>query len=103
MHTPEAGKAENKKKKYEEKGNLISTIMAMTDAAKREALSPQQAAKSVRRGDKSWLMLVQKEEADGLGVIVKKPRVINAFLSFISAFMNQKRERDNFEAFQTVL
>ena len=42
--------------------------MAMTDAAKREALSPQQAAKSIRRGDKSWLMLVQKAEADGLGV-----------------------------------
>jgi hypothetical protein len=34
---------------------------------------------------------------------VKKPRVINAFMSFISAFMNQKRERENFEAFQTVL
>jgi hypothetical protein len=49
-------------------GDLISTIMAMTDAAKREALSPHQAAKSIRSGDKSWLMLVQKEEADGLGV-----------------------------------
>jgi hypothetical protein len=68
VHTPEAGKAGNKKKKYEEKGDFISTIMAMTDAAKREALSPQQAAKSIRRGDKSWLMLVQKEKADGLGV-----------------------------------
>jgi len=43
VHTPEAGKAENKKKKYEEKDDLIRTIMAMTDAAKREALSPQQA------------------------------------------------------------
>jgi hypothetical protein len=41
--------------------------MAMTDAAKREALLPQQAAQSIRRGDKSWLMLVQKEVADGLG------------------------------------
>jgi Spy/CpxP family protein refolding chaperone len=50
MHTPEARKAENRKKKYEKKGDLISTIMAMTDAAKREALSPQQAAKSIRRG-----------------------------------------------------
>jgi hypothetical protein len=47
--------------------------MAMTDAAKREALSPQQAAKSIRRGDKSWLMLEQKEEADGLGVFAAGP------------------------------
>jgi predicted ribosome quality control (RQC) complex YloA/Tae2 family protein len=55
VHTPKAGKAENKKKKYEEKGDLISTYMAMMDAAKREVLSSQQAVKSIRRGDKSWL------------------------------------------------
>ena len=36
-------------------------------------------------------------------VTVKKPRVINAFLSFRNAFLNQKREREHFEAFQTVL
>ena len=34
---------------------------------------------------------------------VKKPRVINAFLSFRNAFLNQKREREHFETFQTVL
>jgi hypothetical protein len=27
---------------------------------------------------------------------VKKPRVINAFLSFRNAFMNRKREREDF-------
>jgi hypothetical protein len=36
-------------------------------------------------------------------ITVKKPRVINAFLSFRNAFLNQKREREHFEAFQTVL
>ena len=36
-------------------------------------------------------------------VTVKKPCVINAFLSFRNAFLNQKREREHFEAFQTVL
>jgi len=34
---------------------------------------------------------------------VKKPRVINAFLSFRNAFLNQKREREHFEVFQTRL
>ena len=36
-------------------------------------------------------------------ITVKKPRVINAFLSFRNAFLNQKREREHFEAFRTVL
>ena len=36
-------------------------------------------------------------------ITVKKPSVINAFLSFRNAFLNQKREREHFEAFQTVL
>ena len=62
MHTPEAGKAENKKKHYEEKGNLISSIMAMTDAAKREALSPQQAEKALEEVTKAGLCLCKKRK-----------------------------------------
>ena len=62
VHTPEAGKAENKKKKYEEKDDLIRTIMAMTDAAKREALSPQQAEKALEEVTKAGLRLCKKRK-----------------------------------------
>ena len=51
VHTPEAGKVENKKKKYEEKGDLISTIMAMTDAAnkKKSAFTTASSKKHQKR------------------------------------------------------
>ena len=38
-----------------------------------------------------------------MGYTVKKPRVIIALMCFISALMSHKRERENFEALQTVL
>jgi hypothetical protein len=100
MHTPEVVKAENKTKNNEEKGDLISTIMAMTDAAKREALSPQKATKSIRRGDKSWLMLVQKEEADGLGVFAAGPS--NELPKSTPGLLSQERIRKVTQDFKNV-
>jgi hypothetical protein len=62
VHTPEAGKAENKKKKYKEKGDLISTIMAMTDAAKKKCFHYSKQQKASEEVTKAGLCLCKKRK-----------------------------------------
>ena len=50
-----------------------------------------------------YYVILSTHVAHDWGNTVKKPRVISAFMSFRNAFMNHKREREHFEAFQTVL
>jgi len=56
-------------KQKQNRHNMLCSVYKLQEAAKSGFLSPQQAARQIRAGAPSWLLLVQPEELDTLGLM----------------------------------
>lgn len=56
-------------KQKQDRHDVLCSVYKLQEAAKSGFLSPQQAARQIRAGASSWLLLVQPEELDTLGLM----------------------------------
>jgi len=69
LHGPSPETPAEKQPKGKAKHDVLCSVYKLQEAAKAGFLSPQQAARQIRAGSSSWLLLVQPEDMETLGLM----------------------------------